>query len=204
MEMLDVVQRVLRTNIPRVSPSGRLKTWQTIVDKLKREPTMALSRMHDIAGTRLVESMNRMEQDVLAGEIRDALAREVGPVTTVDRRRRPSFGYRAVHVVTQLDGRYVEVQVRTKMQDDWAQIVERLGDSWGRQVRYGDAPADDSARGEFWASVLAMADLVDRLESLVEDEARRDVEASDELMTFESEFSEHLNALREMVEQGTL
>jgi putative GTP pyrophosphokinase len=32
----------------------RLKRMATILDKLEREPTMALSRMHDIAGCRAV------------------------------------------------------------------------------------------------------------------------------------------------------
>ncbi|GGI66943.1 hypothetical protein GCM10010116_62080 [Microbispora rosea subsp. aerata] len=39
-----------------------------------------------------------------------------------------------------LDGIPVEIQVRTELQDVWAQILERLADQWGRGIRYGDAP----------------------------------------------------------------
>jgi N-acyl-D-aspartate/D-glutamate deacylase len=34
------------------------------------------------------------------------------------------------------------VQVRTRLQDTWAQIVERLADVFGRQIRYGEPPTD--------------------------------------------------------------
>ena len=34
----------------------------------------------------------------------------------------------------------MEIQVRTKLQDTWAQISEKLGDIWGRGLRYGEGP----------------------------------------------------------------
>src|SRR4051812_11666099 len=103
---------------------------------------MSLSRMQDIAGSRIVADMTRLERDVLASEIRDTLASTIGPVPVIDRRPKPSHGYRAVHIVVTRDGRLIELQVRTRLQNQWAQIVERLGDSWGRQVRYGEPPID--------------------------------------------------------------
>jgi ppGpp synthetase/RelA/SpoT-type nucleotidyltranferase len=48
-----------------------------------------------------------------------------------DRRVAPSFGYRAVHVIALQDGYRVEIQVRTYLQDLWAQVIERLADAWG-------------------------------------------------------------------------
>src|SRR2546426_4554058 len=39
-------------------------------------------------------------------------------------------------------GQRVEIQVRTERQNRWAQIVERLADKWGRQIRYGGDPTD--------------------------------------------------------------
>jgi len=103
--------------------------------------------MQDIAGSRIVADMTRLERDVLASEIRDTLASTIGPIPVIDRRRKPSHGYRAVHIVVTRDGRLIELQVRTRLQNQWAQIVERLGDSWGRQIRYGGAP-DPHPRGE--------------------------------------------------------
>jgi ppGpp synthetase/RelA/SpoT-type nucleotidyltranferase len=61
---------------------------------------------------------------------------------TIDRRAVPSHGYRAVHVIVRTQGCLVEVQVRTHMQDMWTQTVERLADTIGRQIRYGEQPTD--------------------------------------------------------------
>ena len=62
--------------------------------------------------------------------------------SSADRRAVPSHGYRAVHVIVTVDHRLVEIQVRTTLQDLWAQVVERLADQWGRGIRYGDPPSD--------------------------------------------------------------
>lgn len=64
------------------------------------------------------------------------------PPVAIDRRAEPSSGYRAMHVIVFPDGLPVEVQVRTELQDLWAQAFERLGDRWGRAIRYGGAPVD--------------------------------------------------------------
>ena len=45
--------------------------------------------------------------------------------TPIDRRKNPTYGYRAVHVIVYWDGIPVEIQIRTELQDTWAQIVER-------------------------------------------------------------------------------
>lgn len=58
----------------------------------------------------------------------------------IDHRKTPSHGYRAVHVVVFEDGIPVEIQIGTKIQDTWAQITEKLGDAWGRGLRYGLGP----------------------------------------------------------------
>ena len=165
---LTAVSDVLRAEMPDVSFTPRLKTIGTIVDKLERERTMAFSRMRDIAGIRIVEEMNRVEQDVMVQQIAETLGR----AKILDRRRRPSFGYRAVHLEVDCRGCYVEVQVRTGLQDKWAQIVERLADSWGRQVRYGGDPPDpeheiipDFTRRELWSMVQDVAEHIDAIES---------------------------------------
>jgi hypothetical protein len=38
-----------------------------------------------------------------------------------------------------------EIQVRTELQDLWAQAYERLGDRWGRAIRYGGDPDEPEA-----------------------------------------------------------
>jgi hypothetical protein len=54
-----------------------------------------------------------------------------GHVAKDTRERGDDYGYRAVHVVATLDGRFAEVQIRTVYQDVWAQLVERTDKTLG-------------------------------------------------------------------------
>jgi ppGpp synthetase/RelA/SpoT-type nucleotidyltranferase len=166
----------------------RLKTTGTLVEKLQRNPNMALSRMQDIAGARLVAEMNRVEQDQLVAQIV-----ELYPgVEPKDRRAEPSFGYRAVHVIVEVDQRFVEIQVRTTLQDLWAQVVERLADLWGRGIRYGELPNNPDVtvvsgytRRGIVEQLLKQSERLDALEELAVEfaEQERDDVETDELIS---------------------
>jgi hypothetical protein len=132
---LEVVQTLLAEGLEGTS---RLKTTSTIIEKLRRQSTMHLSRMQDIAGVRLVIDGGRLDQDRVVERICGLFP----DARMVDRREKPSYGYRAVHVIVRTRGCLVEVQVRTYLQDMWAQIVERLADLFGRQIRYGEPPTN--------------------------------------------------------------
>jgi len=51
-----------------------------------------------------------------------------------------------VHVVIYPEGVPVEIQVRTEIQNDWAQVMESLADRWGRDIRYGASPLHPNRR----------------------------------------------------------
>lgn len=127
--------------------TGRTKTTGTLIDKLRRHQSMALSRVQDIAGARLIVAGTRRDQDEAVAQI-VAWFRSKGCKISgdpVDRRATPSSGYRAVHVIVVIDGLSAEIQVRTELQDLWAQAFERLGDRWGRAIRYGGEPDSPDA-----------------------------------------------------------
>lgn len=121
------------------APTQRVKTTSTMIDKLRRTPGMDLSRMQDIAGARLTVR-NLTAQDQAKDQIGEFFTAQGSRVREVDRREDPRFGYRAMHLVVRVDDLPVEIQIRTELQDSWAQIVERLGDRWGRGIRYGQEP----------------------------------------------------------------
>lgn len=125
-------------------PTTRVKTTGTLIEKLRREHGMRLSRVQDLAGARILVP-GRREQDEARDRICGHFTAADCPCRVVDRRENPSHGYRAVHVIVQADGIPVEVQIRTELQDSWAQIVERLADRWGRGLRYGKGPDDPDA-----------------------------------------------------------
>lgn len=153
------------------APTSRTKTTQVLVEKLRREQTR-IRAVHDIAGARIVEDCSRDQQDEIAGRIVAAfnVAGERAPIVK-DRRTTPSYGYRAVHVIVHVDGLPLEIQIRTHLQDMWAQIVESLGDRWGRGIRYGEGPPDPDqpdlgrhTRAMIWDLIQGMSDQIDRLE----------------------------------------
>lgn len=157
---LEVVESLLGEGFEGTSG---LKTTSTIIDKLRRETTMHLSRIQDIAGVRVVIDSNRLEQDRVVERIRGLFP----DARTVDRRAKPSYGYRAVHVIVRTRGCLVEVQVRTRLQDTWAQIVERLADVFGRQIRYGEPPTNPDAEVVPDLTRQALVDLLVSLSSSV-------------------------------------
>lgn len=146
-------------------PAGRLKTINSIVDKLRRE-SARLSQVQDIAGLRVVRDMSRPEQDELVSRI---IAR-LPDSKVFDRRANPSHGYRAVHVVATVDRHLVEIQVRTELQHRWALLVERFASAWGQQIKYGgvpndpDAVVDGSTRRELTARLASLSSTVDLAE----------------------------------------
>jgi ppGpp synthetase/RelA/SpoT-type nucleotidyltranferase len=126
-----------------LSATSRVKTKGVLIEKLQREQGMLLARVQDMAGARLVIEGGWAEQDVATQQLTKHFDTWTGKASkVVDRRVNPSHGYRAVHVIVFPEGVPVEIQVRTELQNHWAQIVERLADRWGRGVRYGDDPED--------------------------------------------------------------
>jgi putative GTP pyrophosphokinase len=116
----------------QLEPTGRpAKSTTSIIEKLRRE-TIRLSQMQDIAGCRLVVE-DIVGQDQVVEELRTVFAK----VVVADRRKRPSYGYRAVHVIATARNRPIEVQVRTELQHLWAQLSERLSDAFDPAIKYG-------------------------------------------------------------------
>ena len=95
---------------------------------------MRLTQMQDIAGGRILVS-DIATQDKLIANLSAMFE-----VTVMDRRVKPSHGYRAVHVVVKSAEFPVEIQVRTELQHVWAELSEKLADSFGIDTKYGGGP----------------------------------------------------------------
>jgi hypothetical protein len=156
---LDSVNAVLRDL--GLNPTSRLKTVGTLVDKLRANPGSPLSRIQDLAGTRVIVGRSRMDQDTVVRHIGQSFEK----TRDKDRRKDPSAGYRAVHVIVTQDSLPVEIQVRTELQHMWAEVAEKIADVWGRQLRYGGEPDEPDAimlgqmtRRDAWGLVLRVAE----------------------------------------------
>lgn len=132
-----------RSSVPMgILVTGRTKSRDTLREKLQRTPTMQLPSIDDVVGVRVVGDFTLREQDRLATSLGQAFG---GAIRVRDRRADPVAGYRALHVIVRCDGLRAEIQIRTRLQAEWADLFERLADTWGRQIRYGQPPDPDSA-----------------------------------------------------------
>lgn len=151
LDTYDRVQQATRSVIEGVdwgpllrSPldvTGRTKTLDTLVQKLRRSPATKLPYIRDIAGVRIVGDFPLVVQTALATRLLTAFGEPDAAV--IDRVAQPVSGYRALHIVVRIDGIPVEVQIRTRLQHVWAEVYERVADRWGRQIRYGEPPDPD-------------------------------------------------------------
>lgn len=82
-----------------------------------------------------------------------------------------------MHVVAFVGRLPVEIQIRTDLQHRWAEIIERLGDQWGRGMRYGTGPEQPDrpafsgqpgsiTRGGFTAELMQWSATIDEFEKL--------------------------------------
>jgi putative GTP pyrophosphokinase len=131
----ESVLRIIREDL-QLKPTGRpAKSTTSITEKLRRE-SIRLSQVQDIAGCRVVVA-NIAAQDQAVTMLRDAFVE----VRVMDRRKNPSHGYRAVHVIVDIAGKAVEVQIRSFLQHLWAELSERLSDVVGLNIKYGGGDA---------------------------------------------------------------
>lgn len=132
----------------------RLKKLPTMVGKLLRTPGMKLARMEDIGGVRAVLPDERAAYRI-AGRLRKnwTVTRFRDYITEPK-----ADGYRALHLINRNHGRLVEVQLRTRLQDAWANSVEIDARRVAPGLKFGAGPGELRdfyvALGEY----LALAD----------------------------------------------
>lgn len=138
----------------------RLKRKNTIYDKLRREPSMQLTTMHDIAGFRLIFQNEKQlfdwRGDLHASRARSELKTRTGdPYNYIKNPK--SSGYRGVHDVYEYvgsskqgkkwDGLLLEIQYRTEIQHAWATAVEIADFITNNRIKFNDA---EMAEREFF------------------------------------------------------
>jgi len=146
--------------IERPKVTERHKRIEQIENKLGRESSR-LTQMQDIAGARLVVTNLR---DVLLATtqviINHHRRNPDGPTANVfDYLWNPkTTGYRSIHVVTSYRGRTVECQIRTELQNLWANLVETIGGELDLNLKAGDGPEEIHSQLIQLAEVLADID----------------------------------------------
>ena len=153
--VLNTFQATLRNRArgTNVTVAQRLKRRPTIIDKLRREPSMQLNTMHDMAGCRLIfeniDQLIRFREKMTWSRFRhkpksffylyhDTEHPMIKTMERVDKynyiENPKSSGYRGIHDVYEYNvnsvggkawnGLHVEIQYRTVFQHAWATAVE--------------------------------------------------------------------------------
>ena len=117
-----------------------------------------MSQVQDIAGCRVVVADVEEQEGVVI-----SLSSIFSGASVVDRRSDPSYGYRAVHVITRISGKLVEVQVRSELQHLWAEFSEKLSDVIDPAIKYGGGP------DEVQQALTAISTWMAKLEALETD-----------------------------------
>lgn len=119
----------------------RHKRVPRIIRKLCRMEKTSLARLEDIAGCRVVVD-SPADSEALCKRIRrnwlSAFAREPRDYVANPK----DIGYRAIHFVVRRDGRAVEVQVRTRAQQQWAEAVEAMDARRNLNLKDGVGPSE--------------------------------------------------------------
>lgn len=145
---INTFQSTLRTKTRDFSGAPivaqRLKRMPTIIDKLRRYPSMQLTQMQDIAGVRAVlDSVSQVRE--LANDYRNntAFDHRLRNVKDYISEPRDMDGYRSIHLIYEYknnrnhayDGLILEVQMRSKLQHIWATAVETMGTFLGQALK---------------------------------------------------------------------
>ncbi len=149
---------------------SRVKTRDTLVEKLRRMPSFPLENIQDVSGVRMDFDVTLTEQTVLAHLLSKSLkAAGAKRIEIRDMRDEPHSGYRAVHLHVISEAGRAEFQLRTALQSQWANLYEMAGDLYGREIRYLEFGGEIPAEFETETRVLhELSEVVNRVERLVD------------------------------------
>lgn len=137
----------------RLHQAARFKTLESTAAKLRRGSSR-LSQIQDIAGLRFVVKGTAEQGEAVA-----SLIAAFPNCRVTDYRKAPQNGYRAVHIITPQElGRRVEIQLRTDVENVWANTSELAAAVAGMDVKYGGGPAPIRASLDRLSQLVAAID----------------------------------------------
>jgi len=149
---IELAKRARQADAPD-SVGARIKQVDSIAAKLRRMPETRLSRLEDIAGCRIVVPTRRDVERLLA----QCTTLNISRVR--DYRDAPNNSYRAVHLIVRMHKHQpVEVQLRTQLQDLWANLTERCAILIDHRLKYGGGPVELARLLEQMSTIAARID----------------------------------------------
>lgn len=172
--------RRMAGNRKNIIVAERLKRLDSIVDKLKREKDMQLSRMQDLGGCRMVlpsmEEVYKYSRKLKDSRIRHEFKREYDYI------QNPKIsGYRSLHYVYKFQSdtkgkeaynqnMLIELQFRTHLQHIWATALETMGLFTHQALKAGQGSEDFKRFFVLISSLFAIKERYPIVPGTVEDE----------------------------------
>ena len=199
---LTTFRNNLRRRATRGIVAGRIKRLPSIISKLQRLSRIRLSEMQDIAGCRAilpsVVDAFQVANSLMESRVKHRLVRTHNYLAEP-----PRSGYRSLHLVYSyragrkqaLDELNVEIQIRTRLQHQWATAVETVGTFTGEALKAGGGEEDWLRFFVLMSSWIARVEGLPAVPSTPEDhdslrqelrEVAGRVRAEDRLVSFQS------------------
>ena len=188
VQPLSEVVATLRALAGGMPVTDRLKRFETTIQKLRRQRTR-LSSIEDIAGCRVVLPTWREQHELL-----DRVRQEFEVVRERDYQLEPRHGYRALHAVVHVREQPVEIQLRTELEDRWANFVDQLAQE-DLVIKYGGGPSETQLLLAATSGILREYDVIKMLR-------HRIINAWSTLHGVQSEVAELERALDELCQQA--
>jgi ppGpp synthetase/RelA/SpoT-type nucleotidyltranferase len=150
---LNNLQGLLRSKVKNIDEdslvSQRLKRVPSILNKLKRFPSMQLHRMQDIGGCRAILSdinkVYQLKEALITSGTKNELIRLDNYIENPK-----DSGYRGIHLIYKYCGKkdsiynrhLIEVQVRSQIQHAWATTVEIIGAFLKQSLKAGEGSSE--------------------------------------------------------------
>lgn len=116
--------------------SFRIKRIESILSKIKREPTMALSNMGDIAGCRIILYAESALKNLVATIHKEFTVKHINDYTL----KAKEDGYQGYHIYVESPlnpGKTIEIQLRTIQTHRWASLVEIIDILYDLKLKEG-------------------------------------------------------------------
>lgn len=147
-------KKIKLSNRNRIIISQRLKRLPSIIGKLKRFPELRLSRMQDLAGARIILP-NIKDTEEVANYLKNKVYKQKDKNNFLFIREKNYIlepkedGYRSIHQIfkyqgkkeSQLEGYQIELQIRTRLQHQWATSVEIIDSIKQQSLKTGGGDA---------------------------------------------------------------
>ncbi|WP_149142391.1 RelA/SpoT domain-containing protein [Gemmobacter caeruleus] len=131
------LQQWLHSHSTEYYIAQRLKRKPQILRKLKIF-SVRLTQLQDIGGCRIIVSNNNDVNELfryISEKLNESTFVKILRVTDYREKGRDDTGYRALHIILEVSGRMLELQLRSRIQHYWSESIERTSVIYGHRLK---------------------------------------------------------------------